>query len=112
MSGWGAEERGSPLQDSDLLTPAAGSSGRAVRQGVREGGRLLLPERFLAPFLVSHWSQAHSSQMVVISALGSFRPVKALHKERNYFSPVWEVDMPRPPPRSLRLPLPGRVTCW
>lgn len=65
-------------------------------------------ERLLAPFLVSHWSQAHSSsQMFVISALRFFRLVKELCKGRKYFTPMQRADMPRapvevPPPASLR----------
>lgn len=52
---------------------------------------------FLALLLVSHQSQAHASQMFVIVALGSFRLVKALFKERNYFTSTRRVEMSRAP---------------
>lgn len=55
-------------------------------------------------FPVSRQSQAQSSQMLVMSAQGSFRLIKALSKGKNYFAPTLEVEMLRAP---TEIPLPA-----
>lgn len=97
MSGWGVERnvvhhcRSPTCKSLCCWNQWAGCSTASA------GGRLHLLERFLAPFLVSHRSQAHSSQTFAISALGSFRLVKDFCKGRKYFIPMCRVDMPRAP---------------
>lgn len=89
---------GLPLERASAAEPV----GRLFYSKCRREATFL--ERFLALFLVSHWSQAHSSQMFEISALGSFTLVKELCKERKYFTPMQRADMPRAP---LEVPQPA-----